>query len=464
MKDIISVDVGHLISPGLISQPDFDALGDRYAQVFQDYQASFRDGTSPLVLSLAEEKSIPSIKTLARELTGKYQDFLLLGIGGSALGTRAVMQFLKGPYYNLEGNGPRLFILDNLDPPLAAGLNRILDFKKTGLIYTSKSGSTAETAANFLYFNQRYREAGGDPADIVFICDQADNGINRIAAQLGCRLLHIPHDLQGRYSVISSVGFLPAEIIGVDTGEMIKGAKAVSQSIMNNPLYQNPVFVLGTCLYELARRGKSIHVLFNYSSLLSEFGLWFMQLWGESLGKEVDLQGRKVNAGTTPLSCVGATDQHSLLQLFKEGPADKVFGYLKVLNYAEDLTLPSEYTSEPEYAYFGGHTMGEQLHIEQLSTEMSLANSGHPGYRLTVNDVSAVSLGALFFFYEALVAFVGALWNINPFNQPGVEDGKKITYCLMGRQGHVEKRPEFQAKIDEYNRRRLVIGVENLAE
>lgn len=463
MDNLISVDIGHLLSekggPDFISHSEYDSLTGKHGDAFNNFQVSLREKTSPITLSLAEVDVIPRIKTLARELANKYENILVLGIGGSALGARAIMQFLRGPYYNMGDNRPRLFILDNLDPTLVMKLEQVIDISKTALVYVSKSGSTPETAAQFIYFYKKFREAGGDVKDIVICCDKADNGINRIAAKLGCHLQHIPGKLPGRYSVLSTVGFLPAELLGVDSAELLAGAREIHRYIVENPAEKNAVFALGACLFELAARGKTIHVLFNYSSLLYEFGLWFVQLWAESLGKRLDLDGKEVNAGTTPLTALGATDQHSILQLFKEGPADKVYGFVRVENMPGEIPLADQFPEEKEYAYFAGHTMGEQLHIEQLSTEMSLFRAGRPCYRVSLREISPAVLGALFYFYEALVVFSAALWNINPFDQPGVEEGKNITYALMGREGYRERRETYRQAVEQYESQRRVFGV-----
>lgn len=464
MKNILSVDIGHLLSPnindGLISLKEYEEFINLYGMIFTDFQVSLRKGENIITAPFQEEKdAIPSIKNLAAKLANKYENILVLGIGGSALGARAIMQFLRGPYYNLENSRPRLFILDNLDPALVMKLERVIDMGKTAVIYVSKSGSTPETAAQFIYFYRKYRETGGDVKDIVICCDRADNGINRIAGKLGCHLLHIPGRLPGRYSVLSTVGFLPAEILGVNSFELLDGAREMHRYIVDNSAEQNAIFALGACLFELARRGKTIHVLFNYSSFLYEFGLWFVQLWAESLGKRLSLNGELIHAGTTPLTALGATDQHSILQLFKEGPADKVYGFVRIENMPGEFPLTAEFPEEKEYAYFAGHTMGEQLHIEQLSTEMSLYLAERPCYRISLREISPAVLGALFYFYEALVVFTARMWNINPYDQPGVEEGKNITYALMGREDYSHLRSRYQQAVERYNRERKVFEI-----
>ncbi len=463
MQELITVDIGSLLSDqdpaNFVPRADFKQFTAKYGQAFEKFQAPLINEQSPITLSLSEAGAIPRIKVLAQMLREKYDNVLLLGIGGSALGAKAMLQFIHGPFYNLEKHAhPRLFILDNLDPVLVTKALEVVDITKTAIIYTSKSGSTPETAAQFIFFHNKYKAAGGRLEDIVIICDPGDNGINHIARQLSCHLLHIPKNLPGRYSVLSSVGFLPAEITGIDSARLLAGAAEMHKSIVDAPMPQNALFALGNCLYELAMKGKSIHALFNYSSLLFEFGLWFVQLWAESLGKKMDLNGQVVNAGTTPLTSLGATDQHSILQLFKEGPADKVLGFIKINSLPANITFPEAFPAEKEYAYFTGHTMSEQLSIEQLATEMTLVGAGRPCYRITLKEVSPEALGALLYFYEALVVYMAGLWHINPFDQPGVEEGKNITYALMGRQDYGQKRTDYEKAVAQYNKTRLILS------
>ncbi|MBI5194851.1 MAG: glucose-6-phosphate isomerase [Nitrospirae bacterium] len=465
MKEILKVDVGHLLdeedTKNFISLSTFNSFHEKYNSCFDEIRASLEQKISPITRSFLTESSILAIKDIAESLRGKYENILVIGIGGSTLGFRTIVQYLKGPFRNFEAilrDWPRVFVLDNVDPILAKHLGDILDFRKTALVYISKSGSTPEPAANFVYFYKKYREAGGFTKDIVIICDPGDNGINRIARNIGCHILHVPSDLPGRYSVLSPVGFLPSELIGIDSRELLEGAAKMHHAIVSTPAQQNAIFTLGSCLSELSNNGKSIHVLFNYSNILSEFGLWFVQLWSESLGKKKSTTGNVINAGTTPLAALGATDQHSLLQLFKEGPDDKVFGFITVDDFPSDITLTNEFPSEVEYSYFAGHTLSEQLKIEQLSTEISLVRANRPCYRIFLKDISASTLGALFYFMESLVVFTAKLWNVNPFDQPGVEEGKNITYSLMGRKDHASMRSQYEAELAAFdNERKLFL-------
>lgn len=457
MNGLLRIDTGHLVQPGKETGPQ---LIQADISIFQKFQDDLRENRIPITASFLDEDAIADLKLTARKLREKYENILILGIGGSALGAKAILDFAKGPYHYLEGQFPRIFVLDNIDPAPAAQLERILDFSKTALIYTSKSGATPETAANFIYFYQKYKKAGGADEDIVIICDKKENGINRIAAELGCYLFHFPPRLGGRYSALSPVGFLPAELAGIDCRDLLEGAAAVQRVVTTAIDEENPLLVLGSSLYQYAQQGRTTHVLFNYSNLLVEFGLWFMQLWAESLGKKETLTGEQVGRiGATPFSCLGATDQHSLLQLFKEGPADKVHGFVVIDQVPYDLKITGAFSQEVEYAYFDGHTMQEQLHIEQLATEVSLVNAGHPCYRITLNEHCVPALGALFYFYEALTIYVANLYNINPYDQPGVEEGKHQAYALLGREDFLSEKEDYQIKMEKYSKESRVFVI-----
>jgi len=443
----LNLDIGHLPAGNYTASPLLQ----------KEFVASFQERRSPVTLALTPDAELHKIQQLAQQIREGYEDVLLLGIGGSALGARAIISFIHGPFYNLKPTGPRLFILDNLDPVVVRAMEAQLNLSKTCLIYVSKSGATPETAAAFMYFAGQVQAAGGSLKDTVIICDAGDNGINRVAQDIGAQVLHLPSHLPGRYSVLSAAGLLPAAITGVDIQQLLLGAWSVHQSVIAS--YEtSPVLLLGERLLALQKHsGKNIHVLFNYASTLADFGLWYMQLWAESLGKKNNLNGEAIHAGSTPLACVGATDQHSLLQLFKEGPADKVYGFIGVQDQGEPLIIPELFTKEKEYAYLAGHSMQHQLATEQLATQISLVNTGHPCYQLTMTEQSPASLGALFYFYQALVAYMACLWEINAFDQPGVEEGKNITYSLLGRtdyqqhrEHHLQQVREFKARCQNY--------------
>lgn len=454
MPALLELEIGHFAS----SHEAAEASLRR--RRFEDFRQSLAAGRLPVSIPLGDRATIDEVRGLAAELRERYDTVLLVGIGGSTLGFRAALEFVHGPYHNaFSGSAPRVFVVDNVDPTIADQLVRELDFRRTLMVYISKSGSTPEPAANFLIFLEQMRAAGGRLQDVVVICDRADNGINRIAGELDCNLLHIPGPLPGRYSVLSSAGLLPCELVGIDSGRLVAGARAVHEAVLGTDPAENPCFELGNLLHDHLQRGRNIHFLFSYSNRLSELNLWFTQLWSESLGKRRNLQGEEVRCGATPVVAVGATDQHSILQLLKEGPHDKAVGFLRIGRYPQEMPIPHAFTDLTEYAYFGGHSLAEQLAIEQLSTQISLSQEGTPCYSLTLGELSAECFGALVYFWELLVIYYAALDDIDPFDQPGVEEGKRMTYSLMGRGDHAEQRAEQERRVARYRQGDRVLSI-----
>lgn len=452
MKSLLEVDVGHL--GGSRSEDLVVDRSGREMEAFERFQGQLADGAYPISDPVVGSRADGEVRTLGEALAGTFDDVLVLGIGGSTLGFRALLQFLKGPYYNLFGRGPRAFVVDNADPTIAADLLAGLDLERTLLVYISKSGATPEPAANFLVFLEAYLRQGGSPSNVVIICDRADNGINGIASKLGAHKLEIPGRLPGRYSVLSSVGLLPSQLLGIEAAEILDGAARIHRSALELPAENNPCFRLGHALHAHSKRGKNIHFLLGYTNLLSELNLWFVQLWSESLGKLVNRDGEVVRTGTTPVTGIGATDQHSVLQLLREGPADKVIGFLRVDDLGQTVPIPGLFPEFGEYSYFEGHSLAEQLAVEQLSTEISLARTGHPCYLISLAERSPATIGALLYFWQLVVVYTAELENIDPFNQPGVEEGKQMTYALMGSEAYAATRSAQEARLSAHDGKR----------
>jgi glucose-6-phosphate isomerase len=223
---------------------------------------------------------------------------------------------------------------------------------------------------------------------------------------------------------------------------LLRGAGALEARCRTDELLQNPAGVFAV-LQWLAdtKRGKPIHVLMPYSDPLRDIALWFVQLWAESLGK-VTPAGQHV--GPTPVPALGATDQHSQVQLFMEGPFDKTVTFLAVRDSGADLTIPHLHGDVPDLAYLGGHSLAELLNTERRATAGALASRGRPSATITLDSVDPAHLGELLMFFEIATAYAGALYGVNAFDQPGVELGKLFTYGIMGRPGFDSSRREFE--------------------
>lgn len=387
---------------------------------------------------------LKDLEKYAQGVKGQYEDLVVLGIGGSSLGGFALLKALLHPYWNQlskeKRNGfPRFHFLENVDSDQIAGLLDILDPKTTLVNVITKSGTTAETMSAFMTFKAWLEKAlGADQArkNIVATTDPAKGILRPIADQEHYPTFEVPDDVGGRFSVFSAVGLLPAILCGVDVAALLQGIRDLDAKLQNPDIHQNIAAQNALIQYLFYQREKHVSVFMPYSYRLAPVSDWYVQLWAESLGKRVDLDGRVVNVGPTPVRAVGVTDQHSQVQLFNEGPFDKVVTFVQVQQPDQDLTIPQAFPQFEDLAYLGGRTFQQLMQAEFESTRASLTRNGRPSVTLEVPKVDAYHVAQLLYFLEVQTAIAGALFNIDPFDQPGVELAKKYTYALMGRKGY----------------------------
>ncbi|MFO7956504.1 MAG: glucose-6-phosphate isomerase [Candidatus Brocadiia bacterium] len=386
----------------------------------------------------------------AEELRGWCKNFVVLGIGGSALGNIATHGALNHCFHNLlppdhpaRKGAPRIFVLDNVDPALLTDFFDVIgdELGETAFNVITKSGSTAETMSEFLHVRDRLRRAGGDPArQIIATTDPRPEKslLRRVAQEDGYATLPIPDNVGGRFSVLSAVGLLSAAVGGIDIDELLSGAAAMDERCRAATTDENPAALYAAVLYLFYKRGKPITVLMPYSARLARLGDWYCQLWAESLGKRDGLEAEDVFIGPTPVASVGVTDQHSVMQLYQDGKFDKVLTLIEVAEQVpEERRLPiCEGESEPELSYLAKHTFGELFGAELTATRCALTDKHRPNMTLRVPRLGPRPLGELFMFFEYAVSYSGCLYGVNTFDQPGVELGKQYTYGLMGRQGY----------------------------
>ena len=384
----------------------------------------------------------------AKAAKGRYDDVVILGIGGSALGPIALRTSLRPYAWNAitpdkRDGYPRLHVLDNVDPESISALLGRLDFQRSLFIVTSKSGGTAETMAQFLIVRDRLSKAGGGAAkNVVFITDPAKGALRPLATKEGISALEIPANVGGRFSVLTPVGLLPAALMGIDVSAMLEGAEDMRKRCETDVLAKNPAGCFAMLQWIADRKlKKNIHVLMPYSDPLRDLALWFVQLWAESLGKILP-DGTSV--GPTPVAALGATDQHSQVQLFMEGPRDKTVTFIAVRERSVDMQIPAAYPDVPELSYLGGHSLGELIEVEQRATAGALAARGRPNMTLEIDRVDPWHVGGLMMLFEIATAYAGALYGVDAFNQPGVELGKQFAYAQLGR-------ADAQAARDEWN-------------
>ena len=383
----------------------------------------------------------PAVSAAVREgrRLARLADTLVLdGIGGSALGPLALQTALRP-------RRRRLVVLDNVDPEGVSAKLQGLDAARTAVNVVTKSGSTAETMANLLILLD-WMERRLGPRHVrrwTATTDPKKGELLVLARRLGIPALQIPPNVGGRFSVLTAVGLLPAAFLGLDVDGLLDGARAMRRHCWTASAQRN-VGVLGAVLMHgmATRRGRNIMITMPYADGLVHLADWYRQLWAESLGKRVDRGGREVHAGPTPVAAVGATDQHSQVQLFMEGPFDKVITFAVLDDPGDDIRLapigevPGAAPLPPDLSYLVGHTLGELLRAEYEATASALAQHGRMSCTLRLPDLSATTFGEAVMFYQIAAGYAGVWYGVDPFDQPGVELGKKLTYAAMGRPGY----------------------------
>ncbi len=436
-------------------------LAGQFGAIHQEVQDRRAAGEYGFYKLVDQDATVRQIKTFAEGLGQAHDHVLVLGIGGSALGTRALLTALRRPGWNEwddEGRDffPRLTVLENVDPTsVRAALQRI-DPRRVLVNVISKSGGTAETMAQYLVVRRWLDDALGDAAvrHLVFTTDPARGALRELANRDRIATLDVPPDVGGRFSVLSPVGLLPAALVGIDVEGLLAGARRAVERAASEDLLQNPA-ALYAALHWMAHTelGAGVHVLMPYTDRLREFAEWYRQLWAESLGKRLNRQGKVVHLGPTPLGAVGATDQHSQVQLFMEGPFDKIITFATVDDLGVDVSIPELAGSggplPPDLDYLRGHSLGELLRAEYEATSTALAQMGRMSCTLSLPDLSPASVGEAIMFFQLATGYAGAWYGIDPFDQPGVELGKRLTYAAMGRPGYQTESRKPPARTDE---------------
>ncbi len=405
----------------------------------------------PGFISLLEDSSTVSLVERQNDWLKSFEDFVVIGIGGSALGNAALHSALRPLNWNSpgfeRGGFCRVFIMDNVDPELISSLLDELNLGKTIFNVISKSGATAESMANYLIVRDHIRKNGLEATKhFVFTTDPEKGALNQIAESEGIRKLPIPENVGGRFSVLSAVGLLSAFSEGIDISALHEGAKYGLERYARNDFKSNPMLVNALLHYLYLRKKHNISVMMPYSNKLYLLADWYRQLWAESLGKKFDVRGKTINVGQTPVKALGAVDQHSQIQLYNEGPKDKIVTFLKVESFSENFKIPSLHQDVESLSYLSGKHLSELLNSELAGTALALSENGVPNLTISFPLVDGFHVGEFIVFYELMTATMGALLKVNPYDQPGVELGKKITYALMGRDGYDDIRQRYQER------------------
>ena len=397
-----------------------------------------------------QNEIVKDIIDTAKNIRKKSDNFVVLGIGGSALGPIAVFNALCHLRHNelpkRVRKAPKFYVEDNIDPERMEALFDVLDLDKTVFNVITKSGATSETMSQYLIIIDKLKQKFGDKAKEHMIATTSANKGNliKIAKAEGFKTFYIPDGVGGRFSELSPVGLLAAAVLGIDIKAMLKGAAFMDKLCKTKDVKKNPALISALLQYLSMKKGKNISVMMPYADSLKYIADWYCQLWGESLGKAVDKDGNSVYAGQTPVKALGVTDQHSQIQLYREGPFDKVITLIAVENFRKETPISDGCKEFPDVNFLCGHTLSELINSERKATEYALTTAQRLNYTITLPEVNAFTVGELLYYFELETAYTGAMLNIDTFNQPGVEGGKNATYALFGRKGYEATKREME--------------------
>ncbi len=399
-----------------------------------------------------QKEIVADILSTAKNIRRKFKYFVVLGIGGSALGPIMAFNALCHLHYNdlpkAKRKGPKFYVEDNVDPVRMRDLLDVIEPEHTCFNVISKSGATSETMTQYLVVLDELKKRGVNVKDnVIFTTDAKKGNLKKISDELGgIKSYILPDGVGGRFSELCPVGLLPAAVVGIDIVGLLAGAEYMDRLCRFSSPYKNPALMSAVLQVAAMENGKNIGVMMPYSDNLKYLADWYCQLWAESLGKNVTLDGKPCNVGQTPIKSLGATDQHSQVQLYTEGPFDKVVTFLSLDKYACEFPIPHGCKNIPDVSFLGGHTMEELIQAENEATAYALTKAGRMNYTFYLPELNAFTLGQLLFLFELQTAYAGAMLNINTFNQPGVEEGKKATYALLGKAGYDAKREELNSQ------------------
>jgi len=386
--------------------------------------------------SLMQESILKKIKSDAEAIRGMAEVFVVIGIGGSYLGSRAVIEALGPVYPDLAGGGdkkyPRvIFAGNNISEDYLSEILGILDKKDYALAVVSKSGTTTEPAIAFRILRMHIEKKYGkvDARKRIFaITDKSRGALKKLATDEGYATYDIPDDVGGRYSVLTPVGLLPIAVAGFDITKLIEGARQMEESFAaTSSLDKNPAALYAATRNALYRGGKPVEIMVNYLPNLTYFTEWWKQLYGESEGKQ--------NRGIFPAGVTFTSDLHSMGQYIQEGLRVIFETVLMIDESKHELRIPMDDNDLDGLNFIAGKRLGEVNHIAQQGTTLAHIDGGVPNIRITLPVLNENTLGQLIYFYEAACALGGYMLEVNPFDQPGVEAYKNNMFALLGKPG-----------------------------
>lgn len=383
-----------------------------------------------------DESLLSDLEKTAAMLRSKSEVFVVVGIGGSYLGARAVIEALQNHFASLGGEKPLIvYAGHNMSEDYLYELLAILDKKDYSLAVISKSGTTTEPAIAFRILKQHIINKYGEQeaaSRIVAITDKARGALKQLANVKGYKTYIVPDDVGGRFSVLTPVGLLPIAVAGIDIRELVAGAIEIERMCKTNPTLQgNMVSEYAVIRHILYGMGKTNEIMVNYEPRLVYFSEWWKQLFGESHGKQ--------HKGIFPASVTFSTDLHSMGQYIQDGLRNLFETVISVERSNHELRIPMEDDDLDQLNYIGGKRISEVNHKAELGTMLAHEDGGVPVIRVVIPEISAKTIGQLIYFFEMACALSGYMLEVNPFDQPGVEAYKKNMFALLGKKGYEEQ-------------------------
>ena len=444
--NIMKIDLSH-INP-FLDKDIVSALESRIPETYSTIYNKTGAGNDFLgwvsLPSEIDEALLADIEKTAADLRKKSEIFVVIGIGGSYLGARAVIEALQNHFAPLTNDKPLIvYAGHNMSEDYLHDLMAVLDKKDYSLAVISKSGTTTEPAIAFRILKQHIIKKYGEQeaaSRIVAITDKARGALKQLANAKGYKTYIVPDDVGGRFSVLTPVGLLPIAMAGIDIRALVKGAVEMEKCCKANPTVDNPVSQYANARQALYAQGLTNEIMVNYEPRLVYFSEWWKQLYGESHGKQ--------HKGIFPASVTFSTDLHSMGQYIQDGLRNLFETVISVENSNHELRIPMENDDLDQLNYIAGKRISEVNHKAELGTVLAHEDGGVPNLRIVIPEVSEKVLGELIYFFEMACAVSGYMLDVNPFDQPGVEAYKKNMFALLGKKGFEEQTAALNKRLN----------------
>lgn len=423
----------------LVDSADIETSGKRLDEEVGAMRASRRYIDKRAPVNLCEDGELhKNIHSLARTIKKHKPAYLVVvGIGGSNLGTQAVQQFVQGKMHNEHANGIKILYADTADSDEISEIMKIIlpalkGKERVCLNCISKSGTTTETIANFEVLLEIVKKYDKKYAEMVVVTTDFDSPLYRLASEQGFHKLVIPRNVGGRYSVLSAVGLFPLEMAGVDIDSLLEGAREMKKRCLNMEIGKNPAALSALVRYNHALNNQTIQDLFLFGNDFKSLGKWYRQLFAESLGKGCDIHNRKC-VGITPTYSIGSADMHSIAQLYLGGPFDKLTTFVRVSKNRTDIKLPRYQSYESAVKNIQGRKISEIMDAIYNGVKNAFFSGSRPFCEISLPDKSEHSIGQFIQMQMMEVIYLAALLNVDAFDQPDIEGYKEETRRLLAR-------------------------------